>query len=110
MFNNDWGMTKYPAIFGHEVVGRINALGPAAKGLKVGQRVGLGWTAGSCMHCAQCMSGSHHFCPEAQGTIVGHRGGFATHVRCHWAWAFPLAGRLERAGRGAPVVRRRHRF
>jgi uncharacterized zinc-type alcohol dehydrogenase-like protein len=95
MFNNDWGMSTYPAIFGHEVVGRINALGPATKGLKVGQRVGLGWTAGSCMHCAQCMSGSHHLCPEAQGTIIGHRGGFATHVRCHWAWAFPLPADLN---------------
>ena len=45
MFNNDWGMTQFPAIFGHEVVGRISALGPGTKGLNVGQRVGLGWTA-----------------------------------------------------------------
>jgi uncharacterized zinc-type alcohol dehydrogenase-like protein len=100
MFNNDWGMTQFPAIFGHEVVGRISALGPGTKGLNVGQRVGLGWTASSCMHCRQCMSGQHHLCPEAKPTIVGRRGGFATHVRCHWAWAFPLPEQLNAADAG----------
>jgi uncharacterized zinc-type alcohol dehydrogenase-like protein len=95
ILNNDWGISQYPAILGHEVVGRITALGANAKGLKIGQRVGVGWASGSCMHCHQCMSGSHHLCPEAQMTIVGHRGGFASHVRAHWAWAFPLPEKLN---------------
>jgi uncharacterized zinc-type alcohol dehydrogenase-like protein len=90
VLNNEWGISQYPAILGHEAVGRVTAVGPAAKGLKVGQRVGLGWTAASCMHCRQCMSGDHHLCAQAQWTIVGHRGGFASRVRCHWAWAIPL--------------------
>src|SRR5882762_6660482 len=64
-----------------EVVGRVTAVGPNAQGLQVGQRVGVGWFSGSCMHCRQCMSGSHHLCPQAQATIFGHRGGFATHIR-----------------------------
>ena len=85
--NNEWGISQYPAILGHEVVGRVTATGPSAKGLKVGQRVGVGWNSGRCMHCHQCMSGSHHLCPEVQATIFGHRGGFATHIRSHWAWA-----------------------
>jgi len=38
IFNNEWGVSQYPAILGHEVVGRITAVGPNAKGLKVGQR------------------------------------------------------------------------
>jgi uncharacterized zinc-type alcohol dehydrogenase-like protein len=59
VLNNDWGISQYPAILGHEVVGRVTALGAAAKGLTVGQRVGIGWNSGSCMHCRQCMSGSH---------------------------------------------------
>src|ERR1700685_4235295 len=46
------------------------------------------------------MSGSHHLCPQAQPTIIGHRGGFATHVRCHWAWAIPLPERLKYAEAG----------
>src|SRR6195256_3330729 len=77
VLNNDWGISQYPAILGHEVIGRVSAIGPNAKGLKVGQRVGVGWNSGSCMHCHQCMSGRHHLCPQVQTTIFGHRGGFA---------------------------------
>ena len=90
MWHNEWGISQYPAVLGHEVVGRVVAAGPAAKGLSVGQRVGIGWTADSCMHCRQCVSGQQHLCPQAQGTIVGHQGGFARRVRAHWAWALPL--------------------
>lgn len=100
ILNNEWGVSKYPAVLGHEVVGRITEIGPSAKGLQVGQWVGLGWSCGSCMHCRQCMSGLHHLCPEVQATIVGHRGGFATHVRAHWAWAIPLPENLNRAEAG----------
>jgi alcohol/geraniol dehydrogenase (NADP+) len=100
VLNNDWGFSQYPAILGHEVIGRVSAIGPNAKGLKVGQRVGVGWTSGSCMHCHQCMSGHHHLCPQVQFTIVGHRGGFATHIRSHWAWAFPLPEKLNFAEAG----------
>src|SRR5258708_6231923 len=80
VLNNEWGISQYPAILGHEVIGRVTTVGPNAKGLKVGQRVGVGWNSGSCMHCHQCMSGSHHLCPEVQFTIVGHRGGLADHI------------------------------
>jgi D-arabinose 1-dehydrogenase-like Zn-dependent alcohol dehydrogenase len=40
VLNNEWGISQYPAILGHEVSGRIAAVGPNAKGLEVGQRVG----------------------------------------------------------------------
>jgi uncharacterized zinc-type alcohol dehydrogenase-like protein len=100
ILNNDWGISQYPAILGHEVVGRITAMGPNAKGLKVGQRVGVGWYSGCCMHCRQCMSGSHHLCPEAQATIVGHRGGFASHIRSEWQWTIPLPEKLNFADAG----------
>lgn len=100
ILNNDWGISQFPAILGHEIVGRITALGPNAKGLKIGQRVGLGWTSGSCMHCRQCMSGNHHLCAQLQLTIVGHRGGFASHVRSHWAWVLPLPEKLNFADAG----------
>src|SRR6185436_305985 len=65
-----------------------------------GQRVGVGWNSGSCMHCHECMSGSHHLCLEVQATIVGHRGGFASHIRTHWAWAIPLPDKLNFAEAG----------
>ena len=46
------------------------------------------------------MSGSHHLCPQAQATIVGHRGGFANRLRSHWAWAIPLPEKLDFADAG----------
>ena len=90
MLDNEWGMSSYPLVPGHEVVGRVVALGAHTKGLKLGQVVGLGWTAASCMHCSSCMGGDHNLCSTAVPTIVGHHGGFADRVRSHWAWAIPL--------------------
>src|SRR5580765_8854068 len=100
ILNNEWGISQFPAVLGHEVVGRITALGPNTKGLAVGQRVGVGWYSGSDMHCRQCMSGNHHLCPQGQATIIGHRGGFASHVRAHWAWTIPLPEKLNLADAG----------
>ena len=100
VLNNDWGISRHPAILGHEIVGRVTAVGPNAKARKVGQRVGVGWNSGSDMYCHQCLSGNHHLCPNVQATIIGHRGGFATHVRAHWAWTFPLPEKLDPAEAG----------
>jgi uncharacterized zinc-type alcohol dehydrogenase-like protein len=100
VYTNEWGNAQFPATLGHEVTGRITALGPSTKGLKVGQRVGVGWFSGSDMHCRQCMSGNHHLCPQGQATIIGHRGGFASHVRAHWAWTIPLPEKLNFADAG----------
>jgi uncharacterized zinc-type alcohol dehydrogenase-like protein len=100
VLNNEWGISQYPAILGHEAVGRVTAIGSHALGVKVGQRVGIGWSSGSCMHCRQCMSGNHNLCPEGQFTIVGHRGGFASHMRAHWAWTIPLPEGLNAADAG----------
>ncbi len=100
MLNNDWGATQYPAVMGHEVIGRVVSLGSAAKGLSVGQRVGIGWTAGSCQHCRPCRSGEQHLCAQAQPTIGGHFGGFASHVRAHWSWAIPVPEGLNVADAG----------
>jgi uncharacterized zinc-type alcohol dehydrogenase-like protein len=100
VLKNEWGISQYPAILGHEIIGRVTAVGLNAKGIEVGQRVGVGWYSGSDMHCRQCMSGNHHLCPQAQATIIGHRGGFASHVRAHWAWAIPLPEQLNSADAG----------
>ncbi|HPR65215.1 MAG TPA: NAD(P)-dependent alcohol dehydrogenase [Thermoanaerobaculia bacterium] len=97
MLDNDWGMTAYPFVPGHEVVGTIERTGEHVKGLSVGDRVGLGWFSGSCMHCAQCLSGSHHLCAGNEQTIVGRYGGFADIVRGHWAWATPIPKELDQA-------------
>ncbi|MGB5436027.1 MAG: NAD(P)-dependent alcohol dehydrogenase [Maribacter sp.] len=90
MIKNEWGMTQYPLVPGHEIVGEVIAVGSEVKNLKPGVLVGLGWNSASCMHCDQCMNGSHHLCSTVEGTIVGRHGGFADQVRGHWSWAIPL--------------------
>jgi uncharacterized zinc-type alcohol dehydrogenase-like protein len=100
IINNEWGITKYPVVPGHEVVGSIVAMGEQVKGLRIGQKVGVGWNADSCMHCHECMGGNHNLCLTAQPTIVGHRGGFAERVRAHWVWTIPLPDGLDIASAG----------
>lgn len=90
MINNEWGMTQYPLVPGHEIVGEVVATGNSVKNIAVGDKVGLGWLSESCMSCQECMSGNHHLCGNNQATIVGRHGGFADHVRGHWSWAIPL--------------------
>jgi len=90
MLDNDWQQTEYPFVPGHEIVGKIKSVGPGVTHLTVGQTVGIGWFSQSCMTCAQCMSGNHNLCPDAQGIIVGRHGGFANLVRAHKGWVIPL--------------------
>lgn len=100
MLDNDWGMSKYPFVPGHEVVGTVSAVGARVTTVKPGDRVGLGWYSQSCMTCRQCMGGDHNLCPTAEGTIVGRHGGFANKVRAHWGWTVPLPAALDPAKAG----------
>ena len=100
MLDNEWGMSNYPFVPGHEVTGTVSELGDEAKGLKVGQKVGLGWFSHSCLSCHECLSGDQHLCPTAQGTIIGRHGGFADRVRAQWTWVRPLPEGLDMAKTG----------
>jgi len=97
MRNNDWEMTEYPFVPGHEVAGTVAAKGERVTTLELGQRVGLGWFSSSCLTCRQCMSGDHNLCQSGVGTIVGRHGGFADRVRCSAEWAIPVPEELELA-------------
>ncbi len=90
MVNNEWGISQYPLVPGHEVAGIVHAVGEQVSHLKVGDRVGLGWHASYCMHCPQCMSGHHNLCSQSQATIVGRHGGFAERVRAQAASVVPI--------------------
>jgi len=100
MLDNEWGMSQYPFVPGHEVTGTVVAMGDEAKGLKIGQRVGLGWFSHSCLACHECLSGQQNLCATAQGTIVGRHGGFADRVRAQWTWVRPLPDALDLAKAG----------
>ena len=101
VIENDWNSSVYPAVPGHEIIGIITQLGSEAKGLKVGQRVGIGWTAESCQHCDPCISGRQVQCTGGKtATIVGHAGGFADKVRAGWQWVIPLPEDLDPSSAG----------
>jgi uncharacterized zinc-type alcohol dehydrogenase-like protein len=97
MIHNNWGMAQFPIVPGHEISGRVVAAGPKAKNLKIGDRVGIGWSSGSCMSCPDCMSGDQNLCASNEGVIVGRHGGFAERVRAHWAWTVPIPEALDPA-------------
>ncbi|TNE47600.1 MAG: NAD(P)-dependent alcohol dehydrogenase [Deltaproteobacteria bacterium] len=103
MLQNDWSMTQYPFVPGHEVVGEVVGLGDRTHGFQVGQRVGVGWFRGSCMHCEWCMQGEHALCSDGEGTIVGHHGGFADKIRVDFRWAIPLPHSIDSA-EAAPLL------
>ena len=102
MIDNEWGMSSYPLVAGHEVIGRVAALGEAAKdkGLKIGQRVGIGWTARSCNHCDACISGNQINCLEGSLPTIMNRGGFADKLRADWQWVIPLPESIDIASAG----------
>ena len=90
MIDNDWGLSAYPLVAGHEVAGVVTAIGEQVSHLQPGQTVGLGWFSHSCGHCRTCNKGDHNMCASAQATIVGRHGGFASAVRCDARWAVPI--------------------
>lgn len=99
MINNDWRISQYPLVAGHEAIGVISAIGAGVKNLKIGQRVGAGWNAQSCMHCSPCLSGSQQRCDELKLT-VRNRGGFADKLRVQDIWAVPLPETMEAKSAG----------
>ncbi|HAJ43441.1 MAG TPA: hydroxyacid dehydrogenase, partial [Alcanivorax sp.] len=69
---NDWGRTLYPVVPGHEIIGRVTAVGDDVSGFKVGDVVGVGCMVDSCRHCAACEDGLEQYCVEGMtGTYNG---------------------------------------
>jgi propanol-preferring alcohol dehydrogenase len=86
---------RLPLIPGHEIVGRITALGEGVTGLREGQRVGipwLGWTCGTCRHCR---SGRENLCEQAEFTGYTRNGGYAEYAVADARYCFPLAEGLD---------------
>ncbi|QEY31054.1 NAD(P)-dependent alcohol dehydrogenase [Synechococcus sp. RSCCF101] len=90
MLDNAWGLSSFPLVPGHEVVGRVCAVGPGVNPDLIGQLRGLGWISGSCRHCIRCLGGDANLCGSLESTIVGRQGGFASHVMAHQDWAVPI--------------------
>jgi uncharacterized zinc-type alcohol dehydrogenase-like protein len=97
LIDNEWGISQYPLIPGHEIVGQITKVGSQVEGLQVGQRVGIGWQRSSCLGCEWCASGEENLCLQQEATCVGHAGGFAELIRADSRFAFPIPEALDSA-------------
>jgi uncharacterized zinc-type alcohol dehydrogenase-like protein len=95
LVDNDWQISKYPFIPGHEIVGKVLAIGSAVRDRKVGERVGIGWQADSCGICEWCRSGQEHLCAKSQPTCVGRNGGYADKIRVNSRFAIPVPESLD---------------
>jgi propanol-preferring alcohol dehydrogenase len=82
--------SKIPIIPGHQVVGRVEALGDGVDDWEIGQRVGVPWLHRSCGQCDFCRSGQENLCPQAQFTGFDVDGGFAEHMVAEADYALPL--------------------
>lgn len=87
----DLAAHRLPIVPGHQIVGRVAALGPDTPGWAVGDRAGVGWLAGSCGECAWCRSGRENLCEQALFTGWDRDGGYAgkTAVRAAFAVRLP---------------------
>ena len=95
MLNDEWGLTAFPFVPGHEVIGTITAKGEGVTHLEVGQRVGLGWHSGYCQTCDECLEGHHNLCATSTPTIVGRHGGFADSIRAQAVSVAALPDELD---------------
>ncbi len=75
---NEWGFTQYPAVPGHEIVGRVTAIGGGVKKFKVGDTVGVGCLVDSCRTCPNCRVGLEQYCDA--GMTGGTYGGTEKHL------------------------------
>ena len=93
--DNDFSNNEYPFVPGHEVVGKIIAIGDQVKDRHVGQRVGVGFQAGYCKTCECCYNGDHNLCEDRVAIFVGRNGGFADKVRVQDISAIPVPDGLD---------------
>jgi D-arabinose 1-dehydrogenase-like Zn-dependent alcohol dehydrogenase len=71
---------RYPTVPGHEIAGRIDALGPEVTSWRVGQRVGVGWHGGHCGVCVNCRRGDFVLCVVAKVPGMAYDGGYADYM------------------------------
>ncbi|PJE80444.1 putative formaldehyde dehydrogenase AdhA [invertebrate metagenome] len=96
MRDNDWGISQFPLVPGHEVVGTVTRTGDRVTHLSIGDRVGFGWIRNSCRRCDYCLQGQENICREGYtGLIVGHHGGFADKLQAPADFAFRIPDALD---------------
>ncbi|MBR0551300.1 zinc-dependent alcohol dehydrogenase family protein [Stakelama marina] len=79
-----------PVIPGHEVVGRVVAMGEGVSGREIGERIGVPWLASTCGDCFYCEAGQENLCDHPQFTGATRDGGYATHIVADARFCFPI--------------------
>ncbi|OKH37414.1 alcohol dehydrogenase [[Phormidium ambiguum] IAM M-71] len=104
MIDNDWKVSQYPLVAGHEVVGIVTEIGEQVTSVKKGDRVGFGWIRNSCRVCDYCLQGEENICRHGlTGLIVGNHGGFADRLRAPADFAYKIPDNLDSAS-AAPLL------
>jgi alcohol dehydrogenase len=94
----------YPRVPGHEVVGTVEAIGPAVEGWAIGERAGVGWFGGACGHCIRCRRGDAFACLKVHAiTGLTRDGGYATHMLADASAAAHVPAELD-AVESAPLL------
>jgi propanol-preferring alcohol dehydrogenase len=93
LVEGDLPARRMPIVPGHQVVGRVSAIGEQVRTWNVGDRVGVAWLAGSCGECRSCVEGQENLCADAEFTGWDRDGGYATSMsaRADFAFSIPAA-------------------
>src|SRR5712691_437906 len=81
---------KLPVVPGHEIVGRVEAIGAGVSGFEIGARAGVPWLGATCGVCPYCRKGSENLCDQPLFTGYTRDGGYATHALADARYCFPL--------------------
>jgi propanol-preferring alcohol dehydrogenase len=81
---------RFPIIPGHEIVGRVDLIGPGVSGFEIGERVGVPWLGHTCQACGPCVGGHENLCDHPEFTGFTRDGGYATMTIADARFAFPL--------------------
>ncbi len=108
---NDWGMTQYPVVPGHEIVGRVTHVGDGVSKYKKGDLVAVGCLVDSCRSCKNCKADLEQYCPEWVGTYGGYdkhletntHGGYSETIVVDEAFVVRVPENLDPAG-VAPIL------
>lgn len=95
LIDDDWGLSQYPLVPGHEIVGIVKELSKEISHLQKGDRVGVGWQCSSCFNCRWCSIGEEQVCKDIKATCVDQYGGYANYIRTDGRFAFPIPASLE---------------
>jgi uncharacterized zinc-type alcohol dehydrogenase-like protein len=91
-----YGITKYPFVPGHEIVGYVTKLGNIVSELKEGDRVGIGWQGRSCMKCEWCLKGEEHLCMDIVDSATWTPyGGFSSSIIADSRFVYPIPNGLR---------------